>query len=164
MLYLFDANVLITASNVYYPLDQIPEFWSWVEHQATIGNVKIPLENLEEILEGRKSDDPLLDWLSPRKDRFSLDEAVEPAKVQYVVARGYAPDLTDDEIEELGRDPFLIAYALNRSERCVVTTEVSKPSRKRHKRHVPDVCRDLAINCQNPFHVYRALGFRTGWR
>ena len=25
---------------------------------------------------------------------------------------GYAPDLTDVEIEEIGRDPFLIAYAL----------------------------------------------------
>ena len=28
MLYLFDANVLITASNMYYPLDAVPEFFS----------------------------------------------------------------------------------------------------------------------------------------
>jgi Domain of unknown function (DUF4411) len=28
LLYLFDANVLITAKNTYYPIDQIPEYWS----------------------------------------------------------------------------------------------------------------------------------------
>ena len=27
MLYLLDANVLITANLTYYPLDQVPEFW-----------------------------------------------------------------------------------------------------------------------------------------
>jgi hypothetical protein len=29
MLYLLYANVLITASNSYYPIDQVPEFWAW---------------------------------------------------------------------------------------------------------------------------------------
>ncbi len=27
MLYLIDASMLITASNSYYPLDSVPEFW-----------------------------------------------------------------------------------------------------------------------------------------
>lgn len=35
MLHLFDANVLITASNMYYPLDAVTEFWEWIDHQAT---------------------------------------------------------------------------------------------------------------------------------
>jgi Domain of unknown function (DUF4411) len=30
MLYLLDANVLITARNRYYPIDTVPEFWSWL--------------------------------------------------------------------------------------------------------------------------------------
>jgi hypothetical protein len=42
VLYLLDANVLITANSTYYPLDQIPEFWSWVHHQGNANRLKIP--------------------------------------------------------------------------------------------------------------------------
>jgi hypothetical protein len=59
LLYLFDANVLITAKNAYYPIDQIPEYWEWIQFQGSAGNIKLPLEIMEEILAG-KSDDPLL--------------------------------------------------------------------------------------------------------
>jgi hypothetical protein len=38
----------------------------------------------------------------------------------------------DDEVEKVGRDPFLIAYALaDLAVRTVVTTEVSRPSGQR---------------------------------
>jgi hypothetical protein len=60
VLFLFDANVLITASNNYYPIDQVPEFWEWLHHQASAANIKMPLEIMEEILAGKKDDDPLL--------------------------------------------------------------------------------------------------------
>ena len=30
MLYLLDANVLITANNLYYPIDSVPEYWEWL--------------------------------------------------------------------------------------------------------------------------------------
>lgn len=52
--YLLDANVLITANSTYYPLDQIPEFWSWVHHQANANRLKTPGEIMEEIKAGRK--------------------------------------------------------------------------------------------------------------
>jgi hypothetical protein len=67
VLYLFDANVLITASNTYYPIDQIPEFWEWIEHQAKRGAIRIPEEIIEEILEGSKDKDPLLPWIKAAK-------------------------------------------------------------------------------------------------
>lgn len=167
MIFLLDANVLITANSTYYPLDQIPEFWGWVHHQAASNRIKIPREIMEEIEAGRKDDDPLLDWIHTSEIRASLllDEAVDIALVQYVVSTGYAPDLRDDEVEKIGRDPFLIAYALaDRENRTVVTTEISKPSAQRANRKVPDVCRAVgAMNC-GPFALNRALGFRTGWR
>jgi hypothetical protein len=164
VLYLFDANVLITASNTYYPIDQIPEFWAWIEHQGITGNVKLPLEMLEEILAGAKNNDPLLDWISDHQHALRLGEAPDPAIVQKVVINGYAPDLTDDELEELGRDPFLIAYALAATDRCVVTTEVSSPGKRRQNRKIPDVCATFNVACHNPFYVYRTLGFRTAWK
>lgn len=94
-----------------------------------------------------------------------LDEAVDPRLVQRVVADGYAPDLTDDELIEIGQDPFLIGYALvNTGERCVVTVEVSAPSKLRQNRRIPDVCSAVGVTCHNPFQVYRVLGFSTGWK
>ncbi|HXM40820.1 MAG TPA: DUF4411 family protein [Bryobacteraceae bacterium] len=115
MLYLLDANVLITASNSYYPIDQVPEFWSWLQHQAVSGNVKVPLEVMEEVRAGRRDNDPLLDWISQddNVDTLLLEETVDAALVQQVVSIGYAADLTDDEVEKIGRDPFLVAYALS---------------------------------------------------
>ena len=41
-----------------------------------------------------------------------LEEEVKQETVSHVVADGYAPDLTDADIITMGRDPFLIAYAL----------------------------------------------------
>ena len=167
MLYLLDANVLITANSTYYPLDQIPEFWSWVHDQAASNRIKIPREIMEEIKAGRKDDDPLLDWIGTAEIEATLllDEAVDIALVQRVVTAGYAPDLRDDEVEKLGRDPFLIAYALaDPAERTVVTTEVAKPSAQRANRKLPDVCQAVGAVCCGPFALNKALGFRTGWK
>jgi hypothetical protein len=140
MLYVLDAGVLITANNSYYPVDRVPEFWAWLHHVGESGTAKIPLEFYEEVKEGRKDGD---------KDPLY---------------EGYANDLTDDEIEQIGRDPFLIAYALvDTKNRCVVTREVSKPSRTRQNRHIPDVCAGLGVKCCDPFVFARDLGFSTDW-
>ncbi len=94
-----------------------------------------------------------------------MDEEVARDLVVEVINRGYSNDLTDVEIEEVGRDPFLIAYALSCPlGRFVITNEHSRPSRKRANRHVPDVCSDLALMCDDTFFLIRSLNFRTGWK
>ncbi len=166
MLYLLDANVLITANSTYYPLDQVPEFWSWVHHQAVLNRLKIPREIMDEIKAGRKDKDPLLDWICTVEIEAALvlDEAVDVALVQHVVSKGYAPNLHDDDVEKIGRDPFLIAYALaDPANRTVVTLEVSRPTAQRANRRVPDVCQAVGAMSCGPFALNRALGFRTGW-
>jgi hypothetical protein len=145
MLYLLDANVFITAHTLYYPVDSVPEFWSWLAHQGAAGSLKIPLENFEEVKDGGTDDekDLLFGWISDEgvRDAIVFDAQSDPALVADVINRGYAPDLTEDELLTLGRDPFLIAHALaSPNDRCVVTTEVSKPTRQRQNRHIPDVC------------------------
>lgn len=151
MLYLLDANIIITANNTYYPIDQVPEFWSWLQHQGERGNVKTPLEIMEEVKQGRK-DDPLIEWIQKPEieQALLLQESVNAVLVQRGV-EAYAPDLTDDELEQIGRDPFLIAYALAApSDRCVVTTEVSRPSAQRQNRKVRDVCRSFGGSLVRP--------------
>jgi hypothetical protein len=57
-------------------------------------------------------DDPLLIWLRDVavKTALLLYETIDPDLANSVVEVGYAGDLTADELEEIGRDPFLIAY------------------------------------------------------
>lgn len=105
----------------------MPEFWEWVAHNGRQGRVKMPLEVHEEIKGG---DDDLGEWAreSEIKAALLLDEEVDASLVSRIIDEGYAPDLTDDEVEKVGRDPFLIAYALARpGNRCIVTTERSSP-------------------------------------
>lgn len=92
-----------------------------------------------------------------------LDEKVHAKLVTTVLEKGYAPDLTDIEIEEIGRDPFLVAYAMAGADRCVVTTETSAPKKQRQNRKLPDVCETFDVKCYTPFKVNRDLGFKTDW-
>jgi hypothetical protein len=168
MLYLADANVLITANNLYYPIDRVPEYWEWLAYMGGQGRVKMPFEIFEEVKDGPKDaeKDLLFAWLQDdaNKNALLLDEKVDPGLVQKVIAEGYAFDLTDDEVEQIGRDPFLIAYGLASKERCVVTVETSAPSKQRQNRKVPDVCKTMGVNYCNPFEFNRILGFSTQWK
>ena len=164
MLYLLDANVLIDANRDYYGIDRVPEFWEWLEYQGSRGTANLAIEVYEEIRVGK---DALANWAKRKevKEALLLDEEVDVDLIARVAYEGYAPDLTDDEVEKLGRDPFLVAYALvDPQARCVVTTEISKPSRLRANRHVPDVCKTLGIRSCNTFTMTRELDFRTTWR
>ena len=164
LIYLLDANVLIDANRDYYPIERIPEFWEWLEHMGNTGQVKIPIEIYEEIKDGK---DTLANWVKKQEVKSALlfDEDAEVSFVSDVIDIGYANDLADDEIEKLGRDPFLIAYALKvKHNRCVVTTEVSKPKRLRANKHVPNVCDILGISWCGTFEFLRVLNFSTNWR
>ena len=163
MLYLLDANVLIVANRDYYPLGRVPEFWDWLLDCGIKHRAKVPVEMYEEVLAGK--DDELTRWLKDHRDALLLDENVDGGLVAEVTERGYAPDLSDEEVERVGRDPFLIAYALGAPlQRVVVTTEHSKPRKQRANRHIPDVCRALGVHCCNTYEFIEALDFTTGWR
>ena len=162
MLYLLDANVLIDANRDYYPIERVPEFWDWLLHVCRRQQAKVPQEIYEEVAKGN---DGLTEWSKANKDTLVLDESVQAELVRRVVNKGYAPDLDDSEIMKLGSDPFLIAYALaDTKRRCIVTTEVSKPSMQRANRHIPDVCGNLNVHCCDTFTFTRQLNFTTGWR
>ncbi len=167
VLYLLDANVLIDANRDYYPIDRVPEFWDWLIVMGESGQIKVPQEIYEEIVAGKQTGtvkDTFREWLEKNKNALLLNEDVREELVTRVTEEGYANDLSDDEIGKMGRDPFLIAYALaDLGQRCVVSNEASKPRRSRANRHVPDVCRDFRVPCHNTFALIRALDFNTGW-
>nr|VFK17489.1 MAG: protein of unknown function (DUF4411) [Candidatus Kentron sp. LFY] len=170
MLYLLDANTLIDAKRDYYPFRRVPEFWDWLIHQGTIGNIKIPIEIYEEFEEPKRKDgsrDELAEWAARPDVKAALlfSEEADLELVRKVTIGGYGEDLSDTELETIGRDPFLISRALSdKKNRTIVTTEVSKPRSKRANRKIPDVCRDLGIRPINNFDLLNELDFRTSWK
>ena len=65
MLYLLDANTLIDAKRDYYPIDRVPEFWSWLVFKGQQGKIKIPIEVYEEFSDTKDKNgkkDALATW------------------------------------------------------------------------------------------------------
>lgn len=169
MLYLLDANTLIDAKRDYYPIDRVPEFWEWLIFHGQQGSIKIPVEVYEEFADTRDSQgqmDELAVWAerSEVKESLLFSEEAEQDLVARITYGGYVSNPTDDELVKIGRDPFLLSYALkDLGNRCIVTTEGSRPGRQGANRHIPDVCRSFDIPCINNFQLIRVLDFSTGW-
>lgn len=161
MLYLLDANALITAHNTWYGHKRVPEFWRWLIHHGQAGTVKMPAEIYAEVEGGN---DELAGWMhdAATKSALLLGEASDPAAVQAVLAL-YGDPLTEADLITIGQDPFLIAAALGHQDRLVVTAEVSKPSRTGARRHVPDVCNDCGVHWMHPVGFIADLDFSTDW-
>ena len=158
--YVIDADVLIRANADFYSINRVPQYWAWLLTQAQSGVVRMTHQNFDEVA---GSLDVLGKWMNRPDVKASiiLPERTDRKKLQHVLDYGYGTDLNDVEMQEIGRDPFLIAAALWNGDRIVVTREVSSPSRKRANRKIPDVCRDLKIDVISDYEFYRRLDFNT---
>lgn len=161
MLYLLDANALITAHNTWYALERVPEFWRWLIHHGLAGTVKVPPEIYAEVEGGN---DELAAWMhdADTKQALLMGETADLTKVQAVLAY-YGDPLTETDLITIGQDPFLIAAALGDPDKRVVTAEVSKRTRTGARRHVPDICADCGVSWMHPVRFIAELDFRTGW-
>ncbi|MHB1673108.1 MAG: DUF4411 family protein [Acidobacteriaceae bacterium] len=160
MIYLLDASVLISAHEDYYPIDRIPQFWIWLLDRADAGQVKIPFEIYGEIAIYTGL---LKNWITDpsASKKLLLSAQIDPANLNKVITAGYAAGLDDSEVEKIGRDPFLVGYALPYGNGVtVVTKETSAPSKQRANRKVPDVCKTFGVRCLNDFQFYRELDFK----
>lgn len=161
MLYLLDANTLITAHRTWYALNRVPEFWRWILHHAEAGAVKMSSEIYAEVEGGT---DELAAWMkdADHKKALRLTEAADLAKVQNVLAK-YGDPLSEADLIKIGQDPFLIAAAIGHADRRVVTAEVSRPGKQGANRKVPNVCDDCGVTWQSPVDFINELDFTTGW-
>lgn len=142
-------------------MDRVPEFWKWLLHLGETGRIKMPMEIHEEVGRGN---DVLSQWIRQPDNKRSLllNRAADRHLVNRAVKEGYAHDLSDEEIEKIGRDPFLVAYALrDAASHCIVTTEISRPSKERANRKLPDVAAHFGIRTCDTFDLVRELDFRT---
>ena len=173
MLYLLDANVLITAHDNYYAIDRIPQFWEWIIYHAKQGQIKMPFEMISEVKVGQPNrgvanqDDELLRWLrrNNHETQLLLDASADQKTVSAVLKEDYElPQPSLDELNKIRKDPLLISYALTHVNTTIVTLEAKQENAtdtmKRHKRKIPFVCRKLGIRCIDTFDLIRELDFR----
>lgn len=161
-MYLFDANVFITAARLYYAFDLAPGVWEWLAAQGDAGNIgSIPRVKAE--LTG--SDDPLTDWAKARPDSFWIAESAETLVSASLLASWAMSD--DLAYTSAAKDEFLASadYMLiaecHASSLPLVTHEKSSPHSKR-KIFIPDVCRAHSVQVEDPWQVLRTLGLRLG--
>ena len=64
------------------------------------------------------------------KVALELEEEADVAFLRRVIEGGYAIDLDDEEVEIVGRDPFLIAYGLRGSRGALCRNGRSIQTRK----------------------------------
>ncbi len=159
-LYLIDSNILITAKNKYYQFVRVPEFWEWLNKLIDQGDIKIPIEILKELTDGK---DELKDWITKKRQTVLLDEPI--VSVDAILEKGYEismQSITDSEFETLSRDVFLIEYAYHDiNNRVIVSNEISKPSKTGINSKIPDVCDRLRIKCIDIYGLIEILDFRT---
>jgi hypothetical protein len=161
LLYLIDANCLIQAEEDYYGFDQVPQFWDWLFKQCEAATIKMPLEIWQEVSGSRTR---LGQWINDAnvKAVLILDEEADRGVLNAVLENGYGANLADTDLEKIGQDMFMVAYArTNMVERVVVTKEVSAPAKQRGNRKLPDVCNTFGVRWMTDFGLYRALGFTT---
>ncbi len=158
--YVVDADVLIRANADFYAIDRVPQFWAWLLGQAQLGAVKMTQQNCGEVA---GSLDILGRWMNRLevKTALILPETTDRKKFQHVLDYGYGTNLNEVELQEIGRDPFLIAAALWNGDRVVVTREVSSPRKQRANRKIPDVCLSLRVEVITDYELYRRLDFNT---
>ncbi|WP_290517085.1 DUF4411 family protein [Alcanivorax sp.] len=163
-IYLLDANIVIHAHSLYYNMNRVPEFWSWLEHICANGNAKIPQEILSEIKGGKNAQHAQWSREDKVKEKILLDEEFDADLLNKVIEEGYAPDLNDLEIEKIAMDPILVSYALKDPvNRIVVSNETPKPSAQRANKKIPDICGVFDIQCCNVFSLINHLDFTTNW-
>jgi hypothetical protein len=164
MIYLLDADTVIRADNRFFTRKRSASFWLWLPYQGAAGHVKIPREQFDEIVAGNGD---LVDWLKTEevKDALLLESEVDAALVSKVLDEGYAPDLNEAQLIEVGKDPFLIAHAASApGARTVVSFETSAPARLRQNRKIPDVCAQFGVPCVDLFAMVDALDYTEDWQ
>ena len=151
--YLLDANGSLTRVATFIPSG--PEFWDWLVHLGEQGRVKVPglRESCWRIALGN--------WLRDNREALVFPEEVSRVLVALVIEQGYASDLTEDEIQKLNEDPFIVAYALPKEGGAALSRRKGQDQAERGRMHIPDVC-DVGV-CQQHIPVHNELDFRTDW-
>lgn len=148
-IYSLDASSLIEAYHN-YPIDNFPSLWDELEQLIKSDRLKMPEVAFDEV-----KDKELKKWCEEKQlksyIRVTIDQ-IDQNKVQALT-----PKLVNPNTGESGGDPWVIALAQDIQDCIVVTQE--KFSRNEDRPKIPNVCKDLGIECINLLELIK----RENW-
>lgn len=151
--YLLDANVFITAKNLYYGFDFCPAFWDWLIRENGAGKV-FSIEKVGDELQAL--DDELSEWASDRGTGFFLPPGANlPSALTTVAewANGQNYDQSAVSTFLQSADYYLVAQALADGHTVVTHETPAGASRKKIK--IPDACLGVGVKCMFPHELLR---------
>jgi hypothetical protein len=154
--YSFDASAILDAWARYYPIDLFPSFWSRFEEMCKDG-IGMAIELIER--EISKKDDGCIKWFKSKNlDNFffEIDDNIQNS-VSIILKNLNYQRLVEHKRGTFAADPFVIAFAQVK-DLAVVTGE--KPSNTLLKPKIPDVCKDMGIECINILDLMRIEKWR----
>ncbi len=159
--YVVDTNFFIQAHRVTYPLDVVPSFWNKVKELADSGKI-ISIDKVKN--EIFKNDDELKEWCKNNlPSEFWKDSSKNPLEYGQIAAWGasqtsrYTQNAIQEFLDAEEADAFLMAFTLaDLLNRKVITYE--RPSNKKNKIKIPDVCAVFGIKYLDPIAMFRELG------
>jgi hypothetical protein len=156
-MYLLDANVFIEAHQRYYSAEFVPAFWDWLGRAFRL-NVVASIDKIEEELSVK--DDAVKSWARVHKEFFLPTDSLVEASLRAVSAWAMSGPYTSAARFKFlaSADYRLIAFA-HAHGHAVATHEQASPNRPSEVK-IPEACRDLGVECVDPFTVIGKSGAR----
>ncbi len=164
--FLVDADVFISAKNLYYAFDLCPGFWNSLIHHGKVGNIRSIDRIRSELLAGRNTE-KLVQWVKDDLPKgFFLvtnGEEVLSAYENVMLWVQRNPQYFDQAKAKFATeaDGWLVAYAMAHGG-IVVTNEQPRPQAK-NRVLLPDVCNHFNVTYQDPFLMLRELAIQFDW-
>ena len=144
VVYSLDTSSLIEAYRILYPMENFPSLWDKIEELIRNDQLKMS----EPVFEEAMRDKVLEHWCNEKGLQPFLELKVNDSDqnaVRTILSR--YPGLINVRRGTSLADPWVIALA-TRFKRGIVVTEEKFAGNLEHPK-IPDVCRDLGIECIN---------------
>ena len=153
MRYCIDTSALMDAWRRWYPKAIFPSLWDNVDRLIADGRLISSEEVLQEL--ERKEGDDLHEWAKRREALFlPLNDRIQEHLKKIMASHSR---LVDGRTSNSYADPFVIATA--QANGCIVVTG-EKATNTPDRPKIPDVCRDLDIQCIGFTELIRQEGWR----
>lgn len=152
-IYCLDANVLIEAWNSYYSPELCPTYWQVLERLGKANRIFLPEIVSDEIT---RTQDKLSEWLAVSGIRIRKNTSGSGLALSKIYRADERHQRLVDNIR--GRslaDPWVIAHALETGA-CVVTKEKLTVELDAKRIRIPDVCRNMGVQCITDFQFLKA--------
>ena len=145
IVYSFDASALIEAHKS-YPMEIFPSLWVELEQLIKSDRLK-----MSEVVFDEVQDQEIQEWFKEKQLKSHIRvpiNQIDQNNVQVLV-----PRLVNPQTGESAGDPWVIALA-QELQNCVVVTH-EKMSGKGGRPKIPNICKELGIECINLLDLFR---------